>query len=59
MRLIGLILAVLGWFVAVLSTQISGAGAQVAVALLGFLIAGVGVVGVLNQHHLKQAIWKS
>ncbi len=59
MRIVGLIMAVLGWFVAVLSTQVPGVGAQLAVALLGFIIAAVGVVGVLNQHHLKHAIWKS
>ncbi len=59
MRITGIILAVLGWFVAVLSTQVPGVGAQLVVALLGFIIAGVGVVGVLNQHHLKNAIWKS
>jgi VIT1/CCC1 family predicted Fe2+/Mn2+ transporter len=59
MRLAGLVLAVLGWFIAVLSTQVPGVGAQTAVALAGFLIAVVGVVGVLNQHHLKGAIWKS
>jgi hypothetical protein len=59
MRILGLIVAVLGWLVAVLSTQVPGVGAQIAVALLGFVVAGVGVVGILNQHHLKNAIWKS
>jgi hypothetical protein len=59
MRIFGLILAVLGWFVAVLSTQVPGVGAQLAVAILGFLIVAVGVIGVLNQFHLKSAIWKS
>ena len=59
MRLVGLIMAVVGWFVAVLSTQVPGVGAQLAVALLGLIIAGAGVIGVLNQFHLKHAIWKS
>jgi hypothetical protein len=59
MRIVGLIVAVLGWFIAVLSTQVPGVGAQLAVAVLGFIIAGVGVIGILNQAHLKQAIWKS
>jgi hypothetical protein len=59
MRVVGLIVAVLGWFIAVLSTQVPGVGAQLAVAVLGFIIAGVGVVGILNQAHLKTAIWKS
>ena len=59
MRVVGLIVAVLGWFIAVLSTQVPGVGTQLAVALLGFIIAGVGVVGILNQAHLKNAIWKS
>jgi len=59
MRIVGLIVAVLGWFIAVLSTQVPGVGAQLAVAVLGLIIAGVGVIGILNQAHLKQAIWKS
>ncbi len=59
MRILGLILAVLGWFIAVLSTQVSGVGAQLAVVLLGFIIAAVGVIGVLNKFHLNHAIWKS
>ncbi len=59
MRISGLIIAVLGWFIAVLSTQVPGVAAQLAVALAGFAIAGVGVVGILNQHHLKRAFWKS
>jgi hypothetical protein len=59
MRVVGLIVAVLGWFTAVLSTQVPGVGAQLAVAVLGFIVACVGVIGILNQAHLKQAIWKS
>jgi uncharacterized membrane protein YjjB (DUF3815 family) len=58
-RIAGLIVAVLGWLVAVLSTQVPGTGAQIAVALLGFVVACVGIIGILNQHHLRNAIWKS
>ena len=34
MRVLGLLVAVLGWFIAVLSTQVSGVGVQLAVAVL-------------------------
>jgi hypothetical protein len=59
MRVLGLLMAVLGWLVAVSSVEVSGVGLQAFVALLGLLVALGGVVGVLNAAHLKNAIWKS
>jgi hypothetical protein len=59
MRFLGLLLAVVGWLIAVSSVEVSGAGLQTFVALLGLLVALGGVVGVLNAAHLKNAIWKS
>jgi hypothetical protein len=59
MRFLGLLLAVLGWLIAVSSVEVSGTGLQTFVALLGLLVALSGVVGVLNAAHLKNAIWKS
>lgn len=51
-------MALLGWFIAVLSVKVPGATGEVLVALFGFLFALVGVVGVLNGAHLKNALWK-
>lgn len=58
MKILGLIIAVLGWLIAISSTQASPPGLQLSLALLGFLAAAVGVVAVLNRAHLKDTIWK-
>jgi hypothetical protein len=59
MKVLGLLLAILGWLIAVSSVEVSGVGMQTFVALLGLLVALGGVLGVLNGAHLKNAIWKS
>ncbi len=59
MKVLGLLLAVLGWLIAVSSVELSNVGLQAFVALLGLLVALGGVLGVLNGAHLKNAIWKS
>jgi len=58
-KIAGLIVIVLGWLIAVSSTQVSGTGLQLFVALLGFVVSAVGVIGILNRAHLEHAIWKS
>jgi hypothetical protein len=58
MRIIGLLVCVLGWFIAVLSTQVSGHPAQLIVALGGVLVAMFGSLVLINGAHLKNAIWK-
>jgi hypothetical protein len=42
-----------------MSTKVSGAPLQTAVALAGFIVSLVGVIGILNGAHLKTAIWKN
>ena len=59
MKIAGLIVIVLGWLVAVGSTQVSSTGLQLLVAMLGLVVSAVGVIGVLNRAHLEHAIWKS
>jgi hypothetical protein len=59
MKILGLIVAVLGWLIAISSTQLSGAPVQTVVALAGFVVSLIGVLGILNAAHLKNAIWKS
>ena len=59
MRILGLVIAVVGWLIAVSSVEVSSVGLQAFVAVLGLLVALVGVLGVLNSAHLKNAIWKS
>ncbi len=58
-KIVGLIVIVLGWLIAVGSTQVSNTGLQLFVAVLGLVVSSVGVIGVLNRAHLEHAIWKS
>jgi hypothetical protein len=59
MKVLGLLIAVVGWLIAVSSVEVSSVGLQTFVAVLGLLVALCGVLGVLNGAHLKNAIWKS
>ena len=52
-------MAVLGWLIAVSCVEVSGAGLQFAIVIIGILVTAVGVIGVLNGAHLKNAIWKA
>lgn len=59
MKILGLLIAILGWFIAISSVELSSPGVQIVVAMAGLVVAGVGVLGVLNNAHLRNAIWKS
>jgi len=58
LKIIGLLVCVLGWFIAVLSVEVSGVYGQLFVALAGFVVAAIGVLAVVNRGHLQDAIWK-
>jgi hypothetical protein len=58
MRIIGLLVCVLGWLIAVMSVKVPGVYAQLFVALAGLLVAAIGVTAILNRAHLRNAIWK-
>src|SRR5258708_2836784 len=59
MKILGLLVCVLGWFIAALSVKVPGVYAQLLVALAGFVVALIGALGILNGAHLKNAIWKA
>jgi hypothetical protein len=59
MKILGLLVCVLGWFIAVLSVKVPGVYAQLLVAAAGLAVAAIGVIGILNGAHLKDAIWKA
>jgi len=59
MKVLGLLICVLGWLIAVSSVEVSGVYAQLGVAAAGFIIAGIGALAILNRAHLQDAIWKS
>lgn len=59
MKILGLLVCVLGWFIAVLAVKVPGVYAQLAVAVAGFVIAAIGALAIVNRAHLKDAIWKA
>ncbi len=58
MRIVGLLVCVLGWFIAVLSVKVPGVYVQILVALAGLIVAAIGALAIVNGAHLKNAIWK-
>ena len=58
MKIVGLLVCVLGWFIAVLSVKVPGVYVQMFVALAGFIVAAIGALAIVNGAHLKNAIWK-
>lgn len=59
MKILGLLICVLGWLIAVMSVKVPGVYAQLLVAIVGFVVAGIGVLAIVNRAHLKNAIWKA
>jgi hypothetical protein len=59
MRVLGLLVCVLGWLIAVMSVKVPGVYAQLLVALLGVVVAAVGALAIVNRAHLRNAIWKA
>ena len=59
MKIVGVLLAVFGWVVAVVGLSVaSSTGARMALCIVGIGITLTGIIGVLNKAHLKEAIWK-
>ena len=59
MVLVGLAITVLGWLIAVGSLGMTtSTGGRLGLVLGGIAVSLVGIMGVLNQAYLKNAIWK-
>ncbi|HYT22262.1 MAG TPA: hypothetical protein VEW05_18800 [Candidatus Polarisedimenticolia bacterium] len=59
MKIVGIAMALLGWLIPVVSlTLTQSLSARFVASVLGLIISLVGILGVLNQAHLKEAIWK-
>ena len=55
----GIAVTFLGFMLAVASVAItSSTGARLGIVLVGIGISLAGILGVLNGHYLKNAIWK-
>ena len=60
MKLIGVLLVIVGWLLPILTlSAVQSTGARMFLSLLGIAITLVGILGVLNKIHLKNAIWKA
>jgi hypothetical protein len=60
MKFIGLLLALAGWLIPVVTVVLTQSTAvRMTVSILGIVIILVGVLVVLNKAHLKEAIWKA
>lgn len=59
MRIVGLLVCLLGWLLAVMSVKVPGVYLQMLVAAAGFVIAAIGTLAIVNRAHLKDAIWKA
>ena len=59
MILIGLLVTFLGFVLSVLSLVITtSVGGRMVIVLLGIALSLFGIMGLLNKHYLKNAIWK-
>ena len=59
MKYVGLLLAVCGWLLPVVSlTLTSSMAARFIIALIGIGLCLTGILGFVNRAYLKHAIWK-
>jgi hypothetical protein len=59
MVFLGLIVAIAGWLIAVSSLTLTASTAgRLGVVVAGILVSLIGILGVMNQGFLKNAIWK-
>lgn len=59
MKLLGLIVVVAGWLLAVGSVlTVSSLTARLIICLIGISLCLVGILKILNGAYLKDAIWK-
>ena len=59
MKILGLLVCLLGWLLAVMSIKVPGVYLQMLVAAGGFIVASIGALAIVNGAHLKDANWKA
>ena len=60
MRIVGLLLVIAGWLLPVVGLAITqSAAARFVLVIVGIGISIVGILGVLNKAHMKNAVWKA
>jgi hypothetical protein len=59
MKLIGLLVTIFGWLLAVSGVIITGSLAgRYIFAIVGIGLCLVGILGLINSAHVKEAVWK-
>lgn len=59
MALVGLVITFVGFLIAAASVGVvAGTSARLIMVLAGIAVSLFGIMGVLNQAYLKNAIWK-
>ena len=59
MQIVGILLTLVGWLIQVVGLTITQSlSARFILAVAGIGISLVGILGILNKAHLKNAIWK-
>jgi hypothetical protein len=59
MVFLGIVMTLAGWLISVSSlTLAAGNSGRLVIVVAGILVSMVGILGVLNQAYLKNAIWK-
>jgi len=56
---LGIVITLLGFVIAVASLGITDSvNGRLVIVLVGIAVSLVGIMGVLNRHYLKNALWK-
>ena len=59
MRFVGVLVVLVGWLIPIVGITVTqSVSARFILALLGIAVTLFGIIGLLNQAHLKNAIWK-
>jgi len=59
MVFLGIVVTLAGWLISVSSlTLAAGNTGRLVIVVAGILVSLVGILGVLNQAYMKNAIWK-
>jgi hypothetical protein len=60
MKLVGLVMAIAGWLIPVLSLVLTQSMAvRMTLCIAGLAVSLFGILVVMNKAHLKDAIWKA
>ena len=59
MLIMGILVTLLGFCISFVSLGVTSAnGARLAMVLTGIAVSLFGIIGVLNRHFLRNAIWR-